>query len=324
MFKPSSGALGLAALSYALLSCTGTSDGSGGPGSSVPDAPLATPTRHEVVADDGHPLTVWEKRASGEARGAVLLLHGRTWSSLPDFDLGVEGEELSLMDGLTDAGFAVYALDARGYGATLRDDTGWLEPTRMAEDAALVLAWITGREPALSAPPALFGWSFGSTVAHLTAQRYPERVAGVVLFGYWKDPERLLPATETPDEPPRVPTTEAAAASDFITPGTISDAAVQAYVVQALAADPVRADIAHVEQFNELDPGLLTVPVQVLQGELDPIAPAAVQARLFDGLATGDREWVVLGGCDHAAFLESCRPRFLRALVGFLEEVTGS
>ena len=54
------------------------------------------PTRHEVKADDGHPLTVWEKRAAG-ARRTILLLHGRTWSSLPDFDLQVSGHPSSLM-----------------------------------------------------------------------------------------------------------------------------------------------------------------------------------------------------------------------------------
>ena len=45
--------------------------------------------RHTVDAD-GHPIAVWEKRAA-DATEAVLLVHGRTWSALPDFDLQVEG-----------------------------------------------------------------------------------------------------------------------------------------------------------------------------------------------------------------------------------------
>ena len=90
------------------------------------------PTRHTVSAA-GHPVAVWEKSAAG-ADEAILLVHGRTWSALPDFDLQVEGEELSLMDGLVEAGYAVYAVDLRGYGETLRDESGWLTPGRAADD----------------------------------------------------------------------------------------------------------------------------------------------------------------------------------------------
>ena len=98
--------------------------------------------RHTVVAD-GHPIALWEKSAAG-ASEAILLVHGRTWSALPDFDLQVEGEELSLMDGLVAEGYAVYAVDLRGYGATPRDDTEWLTPNRAADDVAIIVAWITG------------------------------------------------------------------------------------------------------------------------------------------------------------------------------------
>lgn len=67
----------------------------------------------------------------------VLLLHGRTWSTLPDFDLPTGGGP-SLMERLASEGIAVYGLDARGYGGTPRDSTGWLEPDRMALDVRAV------------------------------------------------------------------------------------------------------------------------------------------------------------------------------------------
>lgn len=277
-------------------------------------------TRHEVRADDGHPLTVWAKRPE-RPQGTLVLLHGRTWSSVPDFDLQVEGEDLSLMDGLVARGFAVYALDARGYGPTPRDGSGWLTPDRMAEDAAAVLRWVDDVD-GVRAAPVLMGWSMGSTVAHLTAQRHPEAVSGVVLFGHWRHPDARAAVVETLGEPERRPNTAEAAASDFITPGSISRRAVEAYVEAALAADPVRVDLGRMHEFDALDPDSLAVPVLILQGELDPIAPDSVQAALFARLAAPDREWVVLGGCDHAAFLERCRPRFLRALAGFAEEMS--
>ena len=57
------------------------------------------------VANDGHQL---------------LELVGRVEADVVILDV-----EMKPMDGLTALGFRVYALDARGYGATPRDDTGW-------------------------------------------------------------------------------------------------------------------------------------------------------------------------------------------------------
>ena len=71
-------------------------------------------------------MTVWHKQDKNNVDSSkqILLLHGRTWSSLPDFDLQVEGEKLSVMDNLAELGFSVWALDARGYGETPRDKSG--------------------------------------------------------------------------------------------------------------------------------------------------------------------------------------------------------
>ena len=76
---------------------------------------------------DGHSLAVWSKLPA-RPRAVMLLVHGRTWSSRPDFDLQAPGEELSLMDGLVAMDIAAYAVDLRGYGATPRDASGWLTP----------------------------------------------------------------------------------------------------------------------------------------------------------------------------------------------------
>ena len=127
--------------------------------------------RHPVEAD-GHPMAVWEKSAEN-AEEAILLVHGLTWSAIPDFDLQVEGEELSLMDGLIDEGYAVYAIDLRGYGRTPRDETGWLTPDRTAKDLVIVLKWMD-KQNEWKFKPHLFGWSLGSTRSQLLAQRHQE------------------------------------------------------------------------------------------------------------------------------------------------------
>src|SRR5689334_13841263 len=82
-----------------------------------------------TVTSDGHPMAVWARRPP-TPKGAVLLVHGRTWSSRPDFDLQVPGMQRSVMMSLAAQGFAAYAVDLRGYGETPRDNTGWLTPKR--------------------------------------------------------------------------------------------------------------------------------------------------------------------------------------------------
>lgn len=273
------------------------------------------PIRHTVRVD-GHPIAVWEKSATNPM-GVIVLLHGRTWSALPDFDLQAPGEELSLMDGLVHAGYATFGVDMRGYGETPRDDTGWLTPDRAAKDMAGVLEWVWARTGS-DERPVLLGWSLGSMVSQLTVQRWPGLVSSVVLFGYPTAPGRRAPTQDDPGEPPMRPTTAQAAASDFITPGSISQSAIDAYVAAALAADPVRVDWKNGEQWNELDPSKVTVPTLLLQGEFDPLAPTQAQAAFFTQLGTADRQWVTIPGGDHAAFLETPRAYFIQTLVSFM------
>lgn len=273
----------------------------------------ATLERHAVVVD-GHPFAVWSK-VPAEPRAVMLLIHGRTWSTRPDFDLQVPGEDLSLMDGLAELGIAAYGLDLRGYGETPRDASGWLTPDRAALDAGAVLEWVHGRHPDLESPY-LFGWSYGSTVAQLTGQRQPDALAGLILFGYPvrpgydRNPENA--------EPLRAPTTAEAAASDFILPGTISQAAIAAFVASALAHDPVRMDWRSLEQWQALSGEAVRVPVLLLQAAEDPLALPDVHARLFQALDTKDKVWAVIPGGDHAAFMETPRAYFLSLIESFV------
>lgn len=275
--------------------------------------------RHTVIAD-GHPIALWEKSAA-DATEAILLVHGRTWSALPDFDLQVQGEDLSLMDGLVEERYAVFAVDLRGYGETPRDETEWLSPNRAADDVAIVIDWIA-QSGDWAMKPHLFGWSMGSTISQLTVQRHPGRVASLTLFGYWRDDDIDLPADKPGIRPAKEKNTAEAAASDFITPGSISRKAIDAYVSQALRTDPVRVDIRNMDHYNALDASSIDVPTLVIAGEHDPLAPAEYQAKLYMRLATGHKQWVTVPGGDHAAFLETPRAYFIHELVAFLEGVS--
>jgi len=166
--------------------------------------------------------------------------------------------------------------------------------------------------------PVLLGWSYGSLVAQLAAQRRPELMSALILFGYPRDPAKLVFPADLP-EPARAANTREAAASDFISPQVTPKKVIDAYVAAALAADPVRADWRNQQaEFQALDPSKVTVPTLLIQGERDPLAPADAQARLFVGLATPDKQWVVLSGGDHAALIEDTHASFIAAIVSFV------
>jgi pimeloyl-ACP methyl ester carboxylesterase len=278
---------------------------------------LPAPTSSIVKADDGHELRLWllEPAEPNADRRAIVLVHGRTWSSLPDFDLRVGDDvSLSLMHALAARGIAAYALDLRGYGGTSRDASGWLEPNRAAADLFAALEHVKQRE---GEAPDLFGWSMGALVAQLTVQQHPQAARSLILYGYPRDLDKRTVDEPSPAAPAKQANTEDAARSDFITKGTISEAAIGAYVNQALAADPVKVDWRALAQFDALDAAVIAVPTLVIYGVHDPIAKQLWQAKLFTRMQVEDRQWVVIPNADHAAHLEQPQ-RFLAALLAFL------
>lgn len=275
----------------------------------------APPGQHQVSVD-GFALTVWEK-SPARPRGALLLVHGRTWSALPNFDLQIPSGGLSLMDALAGEGYAAYAVDLRGYGATPRDATGWLTPARAAADVAAVLRWISGRHTTLAQRPTLLGYSRGSHVSLLVAQQHPELLSTLVLFAL--PPVTPREAVAAPAEPPRKATSRKAAAEDFITPGAAAPEVIEAYVSQAVAANPVRMDWRDEHQFM-FDASLVRTPTLILFGANDPLLADDSALRFFGGLATRDRAFVVLPDADHAAHVEQSQRDWLRAVTGFLEQ----
>jgi alpha-beta hydrolase superfamily lysophospholipase len=274
------------------------------------------PIKHDVVVD-GHHLAVWQKRAA-QPRAAILLVHGRTWSSLPNFDLQVAGERRSFMDALVDAGFDVFAIDLRGYGATPRDDSGWLTPDRAVADVAAVIGWMQQRmTPSQRLPVYLFGLSRGAMGAAMTAQRRPELLAGVILLGFGFDPDVQGAPTPATARPERAANTADAAASDFITRDAYTPATVNAFVRAALRADPVLVDWRDDNQFNDFRPAQMLVPALLVHGANDPQAPMPIETKLFTRFGTPDKWWVILPGADHAAHLEKSSVELVRAIVSF-------
>ena len=270
--------------------------------------------KHTVVSE-GHPMALWQKSAA-KSKGIILFIHGRTWSAVPDFDLQVEGEDLSLMDGMVEQGYTTYALDLRGYGSTPRDNSQWNSPDKAAKDILNILHWISVKNN--NKKVHLFGWSMGSTLTLLATQKDPKDIASLTVFGFWKDLDNKIAEDPSDYQLKKSINTAQNAASDFIVPGSISQKAIDTYVNMALKHDPIRVDWRHQNQYNNIDPSLITTPVLILQGEHDPIAPTDRQAKLFTRLKTADKNWVVIAGGDHAAFMEKPRKHFIHSLTQFI------
>jgi pimeloyl-ACP methyl ester carboxylesterase len=269
-----------------------------------------------TVQSDGHPMAVWARRAA-QPKGAVLLVHGRTWSARPDFDLQVPGMQRSVMASLAAQGFSAYAVDLRGYGETPRDATGWMTPKRGAADLVNVLTWIAQQHPTLPRP-ALVGWSRGAAMAGIAAQSAPTRVSAVVLFGFVFDPDLQFIDATVAEKPQMEKNTPESAASDFISPNVTPQAVIQAFVQQALKADPVLADLKNDSEFNTFKPGKLTTPTLVLFGDRDPAILQDDAGKFFARIAATDKQMVVLPGGDHAAQLEDTHDAWIAAVVSFL------
>ncbi|KAL7544993.1 hypothetical protein ACHAWF_008362 [Thalassiosira exigua] len=345
---------------------------SSGDGESPPSPPNRTGdrnglVRHEVVADDGHPLRLYSRdpRASraGEAPGtlggrgrSILLLHGRTWSSQPVFDLRTSDDDVarqSTLQSLADLGFSAYAMDFRGFGETPRDDGGYTTPRRCVADVKCAVDWIAARHPGkydgpahvgseggfedptiVNDRPALLGWSQGALVAQMYAQRHgPATLSDLVLFGSIFDPKvvyprkplydpagRLVSGSDEAFKPPapEVTNTDVASLEDFTLPGTICDEAALTFSKLALAVDPVKAAWDELHEFNVCNPALVHVPTLVIVGAQDPYVSWAAQLELFERLGTEDRAMCVLPGCDHAAHILKARKMFVRGVAGFL------
>ncbi len=268
-----------------------------------------------VVVED-HPITVWANEVPNAA-ATMVLLHGRTWSSIPNFDLQVENEDMSFMQILGRSGISSYAVDARGYGSTPRDVTGWLTPDRAAKDVIAVLRELRGRA---GSGLHLFGWSYGSMVAQIVVQREPTLVDSVVLFGYPFNPDRHLPGADHvyPDKAPAKPNTAKNAASDFIVPGAITQRAIDAYVAAALKSDPVRVDFRNLHEWAELDAKKVATPFLLIHGASDPLALPGQHAKLMQEAPEEMKRWVILKDSAHAALLETSRYEMISAIADFV------
>lgn len=304
-----------------------------------------------AIGDD-HPLSVYGIESADPIQGTsdvhtlrpILLLHGRTWSSVPVYHLlgGSKQKEKgrdsrSLMEALLANGLQPYAMDFRGFGGTPVDATKCVEPYRCVADVESVLKWITERhgisdvpvngsgEPRKCDLPALLGWSQGALVAQLVAQKSSPLLSKLILYGSIYDamvryPRDPLYTTNPATGNAVIPNTPDAAMEDFTIEGTIPPEPARLFAEAGMLSDPIKANWKHLYQFNNCDPARVHVPTLVVAGDQDPYSSLKVQGELFANLGRGsDRTWSILADADHAVHLLDGRARFANIVTSFVQ-----
>jgi pimeloyl-ACP methyl ester carboxylesterase len=241
-----------------------------------------------ATASDGTAL-VFERQGEGPA---IVLVHGFGSSRMQNW------KSTGWYGGLTEAGFAIVAMDCRGHGDSGKPhDPGYYGHDRMADDVTVVMD-ACGLNQVL-----ILGYSMGGFIGLRLLAAHPERVTRLVVAGvganYLKD------GITSPEA--RSALADALLVEDK---NTITDP--RAKMFRAFAGQPGKDRIALAACMRGMSPHLpletlshLQRPILVVDGSEDETAGAAepLAAAFPDGRA------VTIAGRDHMSTVGDRRTR---------------
>jgi acylglycerol lipase len=247
--------------------------------------------------------------APDDARGVVVLAHGLSEHS---------GRYEHVAERLVEAGLALHALDHRGHGRSVGPRALVDLGTAVADLDTLV---DTAAEPGL--PLFLLGHSMGGLVATEYAIRHQDKLEGLVLSAPLAALEAASPVTRL-----------AAKALSVVAPrlGVVEiDSALVSRdpeVVRAYDADPLvhrgKLPARTVSQLASAIASLperaraITVPVLIMYGSADRLAPPAGSVMLESVISSRDKTLKVYDGLYHEIFNEPERGQVLADLIAWL------
>ncbi len=281
---------------------------------------------------------------------AVLFLHGSTFPSALSFAFRLNN--LSWMDHLTANGYEVFALDFLGYGNSDRypemKSTNRIDmPSGTAQDAykdvdkAIDLVCKTSGKNKVY----LIGHSWGGSVAALYTEKFPDKVAKLVLFAAitkrlrtsGNEEEKIYSPYEAMTPQQRI------VAMKSLTPEnkpcqleaeiftTWGDAWLASDKLSAMSkSDSVRfpsgpsVDVQNLLNGNTYyDPGEIRVPVLVIRGEWDRYPDNNDSEGLFSSMEKAPfRKYVVIEKGTHVMHLEKSRHQLYDETLTFLSSGT--
>ena len=304
--------------------------------------------------DDGIELYVRNRHPRGRTQfdpdRVLLFVHGSTYPAEAVFDYALDG--LSWMEYIAGRGFDVYLVDVRGYGRSTRPAAMDAAPEQGAPvartdeavaDVAAAVDFICRRRGihALN----LMGWSWGTTIMSIYASRHNERVRKLVLnapqwlrngpsqldaggaLGAWRAATRETTRAHWFDGVPPHKIEE-----------VISPAAYEAWLVAAMATDPVgsaqnppylRAPNGTLQDTRDFwtqgeppyDPAAIRVPVLLTHAEWDAVLPASMGHALYAKLVNAPyKRYIEFSEGTHYLMLEKNRMQVFGEVQHFLEE----
>jgi pimeloyl-ACP methyl ester carboxylesterase len=286
-------------------------------------------TQKSTAAGDVR-LFLWEKKASGAAKGTILFVHGSSMASQPTFDLEVPGRpDSSAMEWFAAHGFNTWCFDHEGYGRSDKKRPVNCDIPNGADDLAAVSQYVIqhSRSPKLL----LYGISSGALRAALFTQRHPERVARLALDAFvWTgegsptlaERKKRLPEFQSKN---RRPIDRAFVRSVFARdhPGTADDATIEAFATAILALDDSVPTGTYVDMCSKLpliDPLKIPVPTIILRGEFDGIAGIDDLLAFYARLPHPDKQFSVMQGISHASFQQKNYRLVYHLLHGFFTQ----
>ncbi|HTR51503.1 MAG TPA: lysophospholipase [Kofleriaceae bacterium] len=265
----------------------------------TPDLPLrpdpsppAGSTTEVFVAGDGTKLLARKWAASGDVKGALVIVHG-----LKDYS----ARYAHLASRAAAAGFDVYAYDLRGHGRSAGPRVAPDDWNDYVDDTDRFLKLVESREP--GKPVFLFGHSMGGAIAARTAEVHAPKLAGLILSG---------PAIAI-DAPPLL--IAATRMSGFLTPHFPAfklddrDFSSDPANADAMAKDPLVSDppapastaAGLVEGMHEIwrDVDRLTMPVLAMHGTADRLTAPSGSRALIATVPATDKTLRIYDGYFH-------------------------
>jgi len=276
-------------------------------------------------------LFVWRKRLAQEAGKGwppIILVHGSSLSSQPNFDLEVPGQpDYSFMNWLARRGHDVWTFDHEGYGRSSMTD-GNSDIASGVEDLKVVSDLI--REKTGATRVNLYGLSSGALRAGAFAAAAPDRVARLALDAFvWtgEGSPTLIKRRENVEyfrTHKRRPIDEDFIKSIFTRdlPGTSSTEMMEACAAAQISYSdsvPTGTYLDMTTKLPVVDPADVTAPTLIVRGEHDGIATMEDLLEFFRRLPTGDKRLAVLPGLAHVTPLGLKRHVMWNLVAQFLE-----
>lgn len=280
---------------------------------------------HGVTRGDVH-LFVWEKfQGRAEGKPVVVLAHGSATGGRESFDLQVPGVPgTSLMDFLAQAGFDVFALDARGFGRSTRPEDG-VSTEQAAEDLNAAVDHVLALRGVSQVH--LLGWSWGTQYGGQFLMQHGHKVTRYVSYAQQHPESPDLAARRH-----RLPTFQRAPylriteqgwklRFDSMTPPEVNDPRIVDTFARAAAEVETKSPTGpHVDLLMRqplIDATRITVPTLMIHGQYDDVSDLPGLLPFFTALPNPDKQYTVIPAGGHMLHLQQGRGPFQRAVAAW-------